>query len=349
MTEAMTAFLQFEASKKEWGRVVPFPTHKTKTRLLGLQEILSISPLQYLIPGYLPQTGVAVVFGPSTVGKSFICLDLAMRIGRGDEWRGLQVLGGSVVYVAGEGKSGFGQRVKAWLNKNANPDAEPVAEIYLLAEPIDFIADAELENDIRQLSNKPRLIVLDTLSQTLNGDDSSNRDVSTYVRHANILAAEFSCLVLIVHHSNKADASDARGAGAIKGNIDAMFNVREGVMECKKMKDGKEPADLSFKIVPVQDSCIVEWGAELPKPQLNRPKPRGTAQTLIFEIVGSKCQQSSIQKNNKPVVHVDEVAEAFQLVRVGKPGARSYFSRAFESMIETNLLHADADGFVSVP
>lgn len=346
--------------KKDWDgellsrkrlKVVPPSTVTLNSRLMGLHEILTIPPVQYLIPGFLPEVGVAVMFGPSGTCKTFIALDWAMRVARGDAWRDLPVKCGAVVYVAAEGKSGFGQRVRSWLAQHANHDAEPTANIHLLAEPIDFISDTDLPNEIRQLSGKPQLIVLDTLSQTLSGDENSNRDMAAYVRRANLLANEFQCLVLIVHHCGKADASDPRGGGAIKGNVDAMFNVKPGVLGCQKLKDGKEPGALSFKLVPVdgESSCVIEWGDALPESQASRPKPRGLAQELIWGIASSKCQQSTRHKNNKPVVNINEVAAAFQTVRAGKKGCRSYFDRAFDAMKLAGLMHVDCENDVFIP
>jgi RecA-family ATPase len=72
-------------------------------------------PLQeWLIDGVLPKGGSAVLFGESGTGKTFTALDWSFHIGLGRPWLGRAVKQGDVVYVAGEGGSGYRDRVIAW-------------------------------------------------------------------------------------------------------------------------------------------------------------------------------------------------------------------------------------------
>ena len=73
-------------------------------------------------------------------------LDLALHVAAGRDWHGVKVRGGPVVYVAGEGGFGIGNRIAAarieW------PDLLGDADLYLLRNTLDLCGDdfAEIED-----------------------------------------------------------------------------------------------------------------------------------------------------------------------------------------------------------
>ena len=75
---------------------------------------MAIEPVSFMIDGLLPKVGVSMVFGGSGVGKSFVALDMALSVAYGQEWHGKPVVKGNVVYMAGEGYFGLGQRLAVW-------------------------------------------------------------------------------------------------------------------------------------------------------------------------------------------------------------------------------------------
>src|SRR6476620_11187022 len=90
--------------------------------LYTVAQLLAMPDPQWLVNGVLPESGLAVVYGPSGVGKSFVALDLALSIATGRDWNAHKVEAGTVVYVAAEGSVGVQQRVRAWLKVSGMED-----------------------------------------------------------------------------------------------------------------------------------------------------------------------------------------------------------------------------------
>jgi hypothetical protein len=87
-------------------------------------------------------------------------------------------------------------------------------------------------------------IVFDTLNRSLQGSESSDEDMSAYVRAAASFVEAFTCAVVIVHHCG-VDNSRLRGHTSLSGALDAELAVtRDGAnniaLEVKLMKDGPQ-------------------------------------------------------------------------------------------------------------
>jgi hypothetical protein len=87
-------------------------------------------------------------------------------------------------------------------------------------------------------------VVLDTLNRSLQGSESSDEDMTAYVRAADALREAFGCAVLIVHHCG-IDGTRPRGHTSLTGAVDAQLAVKRdgaGNIEVKVewMKDGPE-------------------------------------------------------------------------------------------------------------
>jgi hypothetical protein len=66
--------------------------------------------------------------------------------------------------------------------------------------------------------------VLDTLNRSLRGSESSDEDMSAYVRAADSLRETFNCAVIIVHHCG-VDGTRPRGHTSLTGAADAQLSV----------------------------------------------------------------------------------------------------------------------------
>jgi len=66
------------------------------------------------VEGTICDGGTSGWYGETNVGKSFVLLDLGLRVSLGWSWHGRSVERGGVIYIAGEGARGIMQRVAAW-------------------------------------------------------------------------------------------------------------------------------------------------------------------------------------------------------------------------------------------
>ena len=132
-------------------------------------------------------------------------------------------------------------------------------QFYICKKPL-VLSDeqqiAKLRGAIEGLPAPPSLIVIDTLTQTFNGDENASSDVSAYLRLINSeLREPFGATVIIVHHTGYSDAKRPRGSSAIMANLDFVLQAvrpSEDAMQAKltvtKMKDGERLNDLHFAL-----------------------------------------------------------------------------------------------------
>jgi hypothetical protein len=135
-----------------------------------------------------------------------------------------------------------------------------------MAERVDLIADHQelVRRFGEQLGDtQPRMVVLDTLNRSLNGSESSDEDMSAYVRAADAIRDAFNCLVCIIHHGPH-DAQRPRGHGSLMGALDAQIQVSKTGDRCtakvELAKDFADGAQQAFELRPVHVGYDVEGG-----------------------------------------------------------------------------------------
>jgi hypothetical protein len=228
----------------------------------------------YLVRGIIPREGHVVIWGPPKCSKSFWTFDLVMHIARGKAYRGRRVKQGVVVYIACEGERGLGARVEAFRQEHLGEE-EPVPGFYLLATRLDLIAQQqELIADIRTQLGRivPVVIVIDTLNRSLNGSESSDQDMTNYVKAADAIRDAFKCAVLIIHHCG-IDDKRPRGHTSLTGAADAQIAVRRDqesliTATVEWLKDGAEGEQIRSRLKVVElgkdedgediTSCVIE-------------------------------------------------------------------------------------------
>jgi hypothetical protein len=240
-----------------------------KIRLIRCSDLLTPQPVTWLIRSILEAGTLAGAFGASASGKSFAAVDMALCIASGKDWHGYQTERGTVVYFAGEGQAGLRRRISAWMQ--SNPDNSQAAiERFFLAERACTLPD-ETADVIQTLASVPdvKLVILDTLQRTMDGDENSTRDMSAYVRSLDAIKAAFPELsIMVVHHTGHGVSDRARGSSALKASLDAEILISRdaaGVItaQCTKAKDAEPFAPLSFRL----ESVILEgWEDDAGQP-----------------------------------------------------------------------------------
>ncbi len=179
----------------------------------------------YLVKGLLPDAGLVVVWGPPKCGKSFWVLDLLMHVALGCEYRDNRVNQGAVIYCALEGQKGFRRRIEAFRQENIdNPETDP--PFYLMETPLNLVKDAQqLIVDIKAQAVDPDVICLDTLNRSIQGSESSDEDMTNYIRAADAIRNAFDCLVVLIHHCGH-EGTRPRGHSSLMGALDVQIAVR---------------------------------------------------------------------------------------------------------------------------
>lgn len=189
------------------------------------------APLKWLIKGWLQEHSLMMLHGPSGGGKTFVILDMALRIATNTpEWCGHKVKPGGVVYLAGEGHHGLRGRIAAW--KQHHKPAQKL-KMWLSKSGLDLNTTEGYQrvvNTISTLPKPPKLIIVDTLHRFLKGNESDTQDTKSMLDVCAKLIEQFNCAVILVHHTGLSEEAQhrARGSSAWRGALDIEINIAPG-------------------------------------------------------------------------------------------------------------------------
>lgn len=249
----------------------------------------------------LPDAELAVIFGESGSGKSFLALDLAMALARGVPWRGKTTKQGRVVYIAAEGGGGFRKRVLAYA-KQHGVDLKVTPFDVMHAAP-NFMSTNDAVDVVKAVkaTGGASLVVVDTFAQVTPGaNENAGEDMSKAIANCRRIHQSTGALVVLVHHAGKDSSKGARGWSGIRAAADAEIEVARfrgsRVARVTKQKDGDDGAEFGFVLAPVAldqvdddgialTSCVV---GDAPAPQHYTPAApiragRGKWQVIVSE------------------------------------------------------------------
>jgi AAA domain len=271
-------------------------------RLIPFNEIKLGTQRRDLVKRLIPRVGITVIWGAPKCGKSFWLLDCLMHVALGWEYRSRRVNQGPVIYCSFEGQSGLEARVEAFrLHKLESHTGD--VPFYLQPLNLNLVKDHQaLIAAIRlQLGSiKPVAIALDTLNRSLQGSESSDEDMSAYVKAADAIREAFECAVVIVHHCGHG-GDRPRGHSALIGALDAQIKVSRDatdrvIVEVELAKDGPQGDQvislLESVVVGVDEdgeeitSCIVRSCEGVPAAERKPTETKlSTNQRVMFRIL----------------------------------------------------------------
>jgi len=215
---------------------------------------------EWIVKGVLPKAELAVLYGASGSGKSFVGVDMCLAIARGVPWRDCKVNQARVLYIAAEGSGGVAHRLKAYRMHN---------DVSLSGIPFGVISDAPnlmVEEDASALvaaiidAGGADILVLDTWAQVTPGaDENSGADMGMALRHAKEIRKETGAMILLVAHVGKDAAKGIRGWSGLNAAADTSLEVskpEEGTvrtLRVTKQKDGRDDLEWGFTL----DSVVI--------------------------------------------------------------------------------------------
>lgn len=243
------------------GDFVPEPqvSDDSTFELLTLSELENMPPPVWLVDKVIGENGLAIVYGDPGSGKSFITIDMALRLAMGWDWHGSKAKRVGVLYIAGEGVRGLGKRVKGWRRHHkvaAGADAPfvlmPVAA--QLLEPADRAKLLRtIDAAIAKIGFDIGLIVIDTVSRSIAGQDENGQEtMSALVKACDDVRAYCGCTIIGVHHSGKDKDRGMRGSTVLLGACDTTIKVTKSesivTVKCEKQKDDEEGPPIYFEM-----------------------------------------------------------------------------------------------------
>jgi hypothetical protein len=218
----------------------------------------------YLVKGLLDAGSLALAYGETGCGKTFVVLDLSLHVALGWSWHGRRVQKAGVIYVAAEGGSGVKKRLAAFRQYHtAIPAGVPFV---LIPAQVDLLnQNADLEPLIQEILTHAKrfgtsalLVVVDTLSRVLaGGNENAPDDMGGFVRNIDCIRAETGACCLIVHHAGKDGSQGARGHSLLRAAVDTELQIERGIKKGEnkqiraavtKQKDGESGAVFGFRL-----------------------------------------------------------------------------------------------------
>ena len=360
VTAATILKMASEAKKKGVLTVADDDVHAFK--LIHGKDILSkLKPVPWLVRGVIEQDSTGLMFGDPANFKSFITIDLACHVAAGKTWHGHDVTGGPVIYVAGEGHNGFARRLAAWQAGNEGFLIEDMP-IYFSQKATGFYdqdeavkVTAEIDRIVETEGHAPSMIVIDTLARNFGaGDENSTSDMNMFVNHVDaFLRSKYGCVVLIVHHTGKADKNHARGSSALKGAVDFEYRMdrpddSEDELTCEmvntKMKDAPEPAPIWFQ---GEEKVVGDFDEDVTSLVFKKTDPPGN----VSPTEKLKGRQLALFNFTKQQTEFDGFIERKELAKVtvdsGICTDRKQFNTAIGELIKKRLLE-EKDKEISV-
>lgn len=244
-----------------------------------------------LVKGLIDRNTTNLLYGPSTGGKSFLMIDLAISLAKGDEfWDQYRIKEKSgVLIVVGEGGGGYHKRVAAAMRKHEitklMPEDVPFGFITGYYNMFDQdeaavktrkkITDAVQELE-RKSGCKVRLVIYDTMSKMLgSGNENNASDVRVFQANVEKIGLKLDLASLIIHHVGKDETVGARGSIALLADMDSQLRLsvkktngqRLHFLSSPKQKDHADDKITTFKLNVVElakdsdgdpiDSCQV--------------------------------------------------------------------------------------------
>lgn len=231
------------------------PTLRPRLHFLGDD---AESETTWLIKGLLPSTGVALLFGQSRVGKSFLLHQLAAALGTATPWFDRRVRERvAVLLVAGEGGSTVPQRLEAIRRARFN-ERSP-ADISIAWVVVDD--DTGLEGIIAQAAESLRdrfglrlgMVAFDTIAAIFNvAEENDPHAATTVMKRLDRWSRQFDCLMLGVTHAGKDASRGVRGSSGWTASADVILGATADIDE--------ESGKVSRRKLALTKSRVAETG-----------------------------------------------------------------------------------------
>lgn len=321
-----------------------------ENRLVSLGAIEAVLTSNYMVKGWLDRNCLSMLYGPSNAGKTFVALDIAMHIAADQQWRGLRVNGGPVLYIAAEGGAGIRNRLAAIKRDKPDMSAAPFTLLPVgldLHGQGDALAVCEIMPDA-----DPALVVIDTLARSMGtGDENTAKDAAMFVRNCDLIREATGAHVMVIHHTGKDEDRGARGSSALRAAVDNEIQVTaDGEILSRKQRDQEPPEPLHFKLRsvvlgvdedgdPVTSAVVDE--AEPPKKE--RKPLTGKNEVAMQALQDAmrdhgETRSGNMYPTNRKVVHVDHWRTACDVhgltSGVSDSAARQAFKRAKDKLMD---------------
>ncbi len=237
-----------------------------------------LKPIEFCVDGMI-STGLFILAGAPKVGKSWLALDLALSIAKGEQLLGRETKQGTALYLCLEDSY---TRIQ---NRLFELTSEPSDNLHfaIMAGTLGGVLEKQIEIFKSQHSDL-KIIIIDTL-QKIRSDDEANY-ASDYKELSVLknLADNLRIAILLVHHTRKCRDNDPfnmiSGTTGISGCVDGsmvMIERQRGSGEVVLHCVGRDIENLELN--------LKRNGARWISEEKIMPKPRDTFSFMIHDFM----------------------------------------------------------------
>lgn len=198
----------------------------------------NVSYPNMLIDNFLESNTLALMYGDSNAGKTFVAISLAGAIAQGKPWLGRETIQGCVIYMALEAPASVRKRIKYYAIHH-KIEMKALGKFVLSDDLKDLTGPTAEENIslIKQKAGVPILLIIDTFSALFSGDENSSNAMGAAISLLKDLQKKLGCTVLVVHHTGKPIITDKgkiipskgpRGHSSLRAAMDTCIYLSGG-------------------------------------------------------------------------------------------------------------------------
>lgn len=310
---------------------------KSLGRILDRTELASLPKPKPLIEGWVDTRTTVVMVGATGTNKTFTLIGWACSTVTGEPWLGheVKIKPCPVIYVVGEGASGFDDRIAAWESEH---DVKVPRERCIFMLLPNSLVDKDFWGELRvfALEVGARLVILDTFS-SLAPDADETTDAAAVVRYMTHLSGEIDGSVVLAHHTGWGQQNRARGGSQLESNPDGIVVLQKIDAEDpnsvvsvwrKKDKDGPSGKTIHVSRLLVEKSCVLELVDAPPKAAKSGS---GSSDAEVSEAILEYLDDRPDQSTKTDVL--TNVASTTSTTRAGTDRLREAWSRLEEGQL----------------
>jgi hypothetical protein len=302
-------------------------------------DIAKSAPVPWIIPGWLSQNSVWLLYGQSEHFKTYVLLTMLLCIATGTPWAAYDGFEGYAVgeprraaILAGESYNGVIQRVNA-LIEGLGFDRQLVESNLIIVRDVYALNNAEglagAADEFKALgATQLAAIGYDTLTLALDGDEDSAGDIKLALRGLRALATMFGAVGIAVDHVGHSEQARPRGSSAKKANADGMILCeRDGDSRSVTLTQHKNRDDDKSQYRAAFTGKLVEMG--------NDPKTGRAISDLAFCAVKPPLR-ATVKDKAKAISDMYEAQFLTALQRVAESDGTAIWPNVSAAMIGMN-------------
>ncbi|MBA3816177.1 MAG: AAA family ATPase [Parachlamydiaceae bacterium] len=206
---------------------------KSYLHALDIAELLSrdFPPRKLILDPWLSERGLAMIYAPRGIGKTFLSLSIAYAIACGESilrWKADEAR--KVLHIDGEMPAvAMQERLKAISKSFAKKPPDPfylrIVSHEFQLEGIHDIGSQQGQRDINDFMGEADLVILDNLSTLVRSGNENEADSWVQIQEWILQLRKLDKAVLLIHHAGKNGAQ--RGTSKREDILDAVLALKK--------------------------------------------------------------------------------------------------------------------------